>query len=77
MFGKMDKIRLNETDKKVISKLEEGRNVPANIAEELGLSRQYVQQRLRRLEEHGHVQNIGRGVYEMIDDPRNRSNIES
>lgn len=70
----MDRIRLNETDEKVISKLEEGRNVPANIAEELGLSRQYVQQRLQRLEEHGHVQNIGRGVYEMIDDPRDCPN---
>ena len=70
----MDKIRLNETDKKVIGELDEGRNVPANIAEQLDLSRQYVQQRLRRLEEHGHVQNIGRGVYEMIDDPRDRSN---
>ena len=60
----MDKIRLNETDKNIISKLED-------------LSRQYVQQRLRRLEEHGHVQNIGRGVYEMIDDPRDRLNDES
>jgi DNA-binding Lrp family transcriptional regulator len=70
----MNKIRLNETDENIISKLDEGRNVPANIAEELDLSRQYVQQRLRRLEEHGHVQNIGRGVYEMIDDPRDRPN---
>ena len=70
----MGRINLNKTDKKIISKLEEGRNVPANIAEELDLSRQYVQQRLRRLEEHGHVQNIGRGVYEMIDDPRDRPN---
>ena len=73
----MDKIRLNETDKNIISKLEKGRNVPANIAEELDLSRQYVQQRLRRLEEHGHVKNIGRGVYEMIDDPRDHLNDES
>ena len=66
-------IHLNETDDRILTKLQEGRNVPANIAEELDLSRQYVQQRLRRLEEHEHVRNIGRGVYELIDDPRRQS----
>ena len=67
----MDDVRLNETDKKILETLREGRNVPANVAEELDLTRQYIQQRLRRLEEHGYVQNIGRGVYETITDPRN------
>ncbi|WP_136592332.1 winged helix-turn-helix transcriptional regulator [Salinigranum halophilum] len=46
------------------------RNGPANIADELDFSRQYIQQRLKRLEEHGYVQNIGRGVYELTSDPR-------
>ena len=39
-------------------------------AQRLDFISQYVQQRLRRLEEHGHVQNIGSGVYEITDDPR-------
>lgn len=66
----MADISLNETDDRIIQILHEGRNVPANIAEELDFSRGYVQQRLKRLEEHGYVTNIGRGVYELVDDPR-------
>lgn len=64
----MAKIELNETDEAIIEILQEGRNVPANIADELDVSRQYVQQRLRRLREHGYVSNIGRGVYELEED---------
>ena len=66
----MADISLSETDDRIIEILQEGRNVPANIAEELDFSRGYIQQRLKRLEEHGYVTNIGRGVYELIDDPR-------
>jgi predicted transcriptional regulator len=65
---RMTDIRLNETDQKIIERLEKGRNVPANIAEDLEFTRQYVQQRLRRMEEHGIVSNIGRGVYELNSD---------
>lgn len=66
----MPEIRLNETDEDIISLLHNGRNVPANLADELDLSRQYVQQRLKRMEEHGLIKNIGRGVYELVEDPR-------
>ena len=66
----MPPIQLNDTDKAVLEILDEGRNAPSNIAEQLDFTRQYVQQRLRRLEEHGHVRNIGSGVYEIVDDPR-------
>ena len=66
----MAEIRLNDTDLQLLECLAEGRNVPANIADELDFSRQYIQQRLKRLEEHGYVQNIGRGVYELVSDPR-------
>lgn len=72
----MGDIRLNETDEKILEILHEGRNVPANVAEELDFTRQYIQQRLRRLEEHGYIQNIGRGVYEIITDPRNADTDE-
>ena len=33
-------------------------------------SRGYVQQRLSRLEEHGHATNLGGGLYELVEDPR-------
>ena len=66
----MPQLRLSDTDKAVLKILEEGRNIPSNIANRLGFSRQYVQRRLQRLEEHGYLQNIGGGVYEICDDPR-------
>jgi len=69
----MGNIDLNDADKEIISALQEGRNVPANLAEELGYSRQYIQNRLKRLREHGIVQNIGRGVYEIAEEPDNGS----
>jgi predicted transcriptional regulator len=64
----MADIRLNETDQRIIEQLRDGRNVPANLADELNFSRQYIQQRLQRMEEHGIVSNIGRGVYELTED---------
>ena len=66
----MPPIQLSDTDKDILEILEEGRNAPLNIANRLDFTRQYVQRRLRRLEEHGHVQNIGSGVYEITNDPR-------
>ena len=66
----MPQIRLSETDKNILEILEEGRNAPSNIADRLDFTRQYVQRRLQRLEEHGHIRNIGSGVYELCDDPR-------
>jgi DNA-binding Lrp family transcriptional regulator len=66
----MPPIQLSDTDKAILDVLEEGRNAPSNIADRLDFTRQYIQQRLRRLEEHGHIQNIGSGVYELVDDPR-------
>lgn len=66
----MADIELNEADGKILNLLAEGRNVPANIADELDYSRQYVQNRITRLREHGYVTNIGRGVYELVEDPR-------
>ncbi|MFC7176982.1 winged helix-turn-helix transcriptional regulator [Halosegnis marinus] len=64
----MGNIDLNDADKKIIAALREGRNLPANLADELGYSRQYIQNRLTRLREHGIVDNIGRGVYELAEE---------
>ena len=58
---------LNETDQAIIRELREGRNVPSNIADEIEKSNQYVRERMLRLEEHGLVRNIGRGVYELVE----------
>lgn len=65
----MVKIDLNDADRGIIDSLREGRNVPANLADDLGYSRQYIQNRITRLREHGIVKNIGRGVYELAEDP--------
>lgn len=61
---------LNETDKAILDMLADGRNVPANIADELDVSRQYIHQRMKLLETADNIQNIGRGVYELVEDPR-------
>lgn len=65
-------IELNETDDLIISELTEGRNLPSNLSEEIGRSRQYVQDRLKRLRETGVVSNLGNGLYELNDDWRAR-----
>ena len=62
----MANIDLNDADHAIIQMLQEGRNVAANIAPETGYTRQYISERLRRLREHGVVENIGSGVYELV-----------
>lgn len=62
----MADIPLNDADQAIISELEDGRNLAANIADATGYTRQYISDRLRRLREHGVVVNIGRGVYELV-----------
>ena len=64
----MADIPLNDADESIIKELRKGRNIPANIAETTGYDRQYINQRLRRLKEHGVVINVGRGVYELVPD---------
>ncbi|MGM0592463.1 MAG: winged helix-turn-helix transcriptional regulator [Halobacteriota archaeon] len=64
----MTDIDLSKTDRAILDLLADGRNVPSNLADDLDLSRQHIQKRLKRLEEHGYVQNIGRGVYERLEE---------
>ena len=66
----MPDINLNETDQAIIAELREGRNVPSNIADEIGRNQQYTRDRIARLEEHGVVRNVGRGVYELVEQSR-------
>ena len=66
----MEDIYLNPTDHDVLDMLDEGRCTPSYIADESGYSRQNITNRLRRLEEHGVVEKVHTGLYELIDDPR-------
>lgn len=70
---------LREIDEILLDFLQEGRVTPVyaqrRILEESHretISRGYVQERLARLVEHTHVQNLfDVGLYELVDDPRN------
>lgn len=69
---------LNDADRAILDLLQEGRgedepwgkDLPNNIADELGYSRQYVQNRLQLLEAYGYVENAGGGLYVFREDPR-------
>jgi biotin operon repressor len=61
---------LNDADERILDTLASGRNLPQNIARELNYSRQYVQNRLQMLKAADYVENVGGGLYELVDDPR-------
>jgi len=69
--------QLNEVDTALLDYLREGRATPRVLNQWIvddglrdELSTGYVNQRLRRLEEHDHLRNLGGGLYELVDDPR-------
>jgi hypothetical protein len=61
---------LNETDEGIVQMLQEGRCTPRYIAKELDRQQPYINQRLKRLVEHDHVERVDRGLYELASDPR-------
>lgn len=63
-------IHLNPTDHAVLDMLSEGRCTPAYIAKQKGYSRSNVRNRLDRLHEHGFVNRLHKGLYELVEDPR-------
>ena len=71
---------LNELDNRILDALADVRATPTllkKIFEEDGtdVSRQYVNQRMKRLSEHGHIENLfDTGVYEVVFDPRKNNN---
>ena len=65
----MDGIELNPTDQEILDMLREGRCTPSYIAEESGYSRQNITNRLQRLVEHGYVEKVHTGLYELVEDP--------
>ena len=67
MLGPED---LNDTDREILAELDSGRVTPQLVAERRDLNRSYVSQRLIRLKEHGCVEELTRGMYELVADPR-------
>jgi len=68
--------QLNDLDEKILDVLTDGRATPTLIKiilEDRGteVSRQYINQRMKRLSEHDHIENLfDTGVYELVIDPR-------
>jgi len=63
--------QLNSTDREILSfMVKHGRVSPSWVAEETNNPRAYVSQRLKRLKEHDHVNQPHRGLWDLIDDPR-------
>lgn len=68
--GMLTRDDLNDTDGRVLDVLHEGRATPQYVADQLDVSRTYASERLKRLVEHGHVDKLASGLYELADDPR-------
>lgn len=66
----LDPEQLNETDEDILDEMHDGRVTPQYLADQLGMSRPYASDRLKRLTEHGHVERIAPGLYEIRVDPR-------
>lgn len=63
--------QLNAADEEILAFMtKRGRVTPSWIAAERELSRAYVSQRLKRLKEHGHVEQPYRGLWDLAADPR-------
>lgn len=67
----MTDIRLNAADRTIIRYLREGRATAAFLSKRTDWKREYLTQRLIRLEEHGIVRNLEDvGLYELVDDSK-------
>jgi len=55
------------TDRLVLAELQGGRNLSANISDEIDRHQKTVSRRVNQLEDYGLVNNIGRGVYEITE----------
>lgn len=67
----MGNIELNEADRAILSHLRKGRVTAAYLERKTEWSRNYITQRLRRLEEHGLTENLEKvGLYELTEDSK-------
>jgi chromosome segregation ATPase len=68
--------QLNDADRAILDELSRGRASPSYLADQTGIEQTYINQRLRRLDEHDHVENLARGLWELTDDPRDDTPAE-
>ena len=61
---------LGPADEQLLDLLRKGRVTAPFAADETGYSLQYCRDRLGRLAEHGNVNKVYKGLYELVDDPR-------
>lgn len=59
-----------DRDEQIIHVLKDGRANPLLLREETGLEKQRVNESLQRLTSAGWVRKVTRGLYELVDDPR-------
>ena len=75
----LEEDELNDLDDRILDALANGRATPTllkKIFQKDGtdVSRQYINQRMKRLSEHDHIDNLfDTGVYELISDPRSNT----
>lgn len=69
----LDADDLGPADRALLDMLAEGRITAPYAADETGYATQYVRDRLRRLVEHGNARKVYEGLYELVDDPRERA----
>lgn len=67
---------LSPADESLLELMEGGRITAPYAREETGYNLQHLRDRLSRLVEHGHVDKINKGLYELVDDPRQLANDE-
>jgi len=66
----MDESDLDELHTAVLDELKDGRVTPSLLSDRTGESRQLMSSRLRDLVMGGHVRKVHKGLYELVDDPR-------
>lgn len=66
--------QLTYTDRAILEMLREGRVTAPFVAEQQDKSLEYVRSRLVRFMEHGHVDRIHDGLYELVEDPERNHN---
>ena len=63
-------IKLNDADRAILEEMKRGRITAAYLDRRIDWSREYITQRLRRLNEHGIVANLeDTGLYELQVSP--------
>lgn len=61
---------LSETDHELLDELHRGRVTPTFAANQIGVTREYASDRLKRFLEHEMVEKVAPALYELRVDPR-------